>query len=152
MNIKRLWVGAVGSLVGVMAGCGGGDGASANLYDGMTDAEYDAIAVACECYAIEEFPSSATCEDQYRDEPSPTEVDCYRGVYEANAAALQARVDCMILAFDDASECLAAVVACDATAHGACLEGVDAAIDNCPDPSQPVQAALNDCEDDTPAL
>ena len=149
MNTKRLWVGVVASMLGV-AGCGGGSGS--NAFDVLSAAESDAIAAVCECFALNAFTSAAECEAEFSEDRTAEEIACAQEVYEANEAALQAETDCLLEAFSDAESCLNAVDACDETAHSACFDAVQEAIDACPEPPASVEAALDACDGGPPPV
>ncbi len=144
MNTKRLWVGVVASMLGV-AGCGGGD-SGANAFDVLSAAESDAIAAVCECFALNDFTSAAECEAEFGEDRTAAEIACAQEVYETNAAALQAETDCLLEAFGDAESCMRAVNACDETAHSACFEAANVAIEACPSPPASVEDALDACQ------
>jgi hypothetical protein len=149
MNTKRLWVGVVASMLGV-AGCGGGSGS--NAFDVLSAAESDAIASVCECFALNDFTSAAECEAEFGEARTAEEIACAQEVYEANEAALQAETDCLLEAFSDAESCFNAVNACDETAHSACFEAVNVAIEACPEPAASVEAALDACDGGPPPV
>ncbi|MCB9662068.1 MAG: hypothetical protein R3B40_05045 [Polyangiales bacterium] len=142
-NQARVWMALMTGLLS-LAACGGSE---TNLYAQLSDAEDDAVAVLCECFAATGANSEQECVSNFGGDTTPTEEACAASVYETFRAEALENTRCRVRVYDEAIDCLNDVAACDQPAVEACFDAAGAGIEACPSLPDTIEQAYDACFD-----
>lgn len=117
-------------------------------YDRQMQAQTDASASACRCYAA--LPGGYTSESACLTAATPTPLTaeqrtCLTGLFQQHADTLNPMFECRTTVMVDAKSCLDQVTGCDAASIQACFAAVGTAAAACPTLDSTVQLALEAC-------